>query len=692
MTSGGIVTGSGVAPSFPGIPERANENERRWLTFHGTSEAGARYGYAPFTAVGSGGLNPIARGAFDVGVFGVPLTFRFDLGSDLMTQSWRNMIKLSLNTTKMQEEAKRAEVDALGVMGTQIDSLEELRASLERQKCAARSAGERYRLMSVDTTLAFERSSVDTALHVPQQDSLGVVGAGTPGLPLGEASAMHHCLDSLDRVVGMAEQRSAEVNSAIEALLQQQARAAAVINADKQGPTLGRFWTGIRRLEIGTIMPVGSTFLINGVNLQGVSYEMAMKHLFIAFDHGRTFDDAWRTRDRSSERLRDLQETIFLQDGRSLEERKLTSLRFGAGMPEGTHVHIGVLRGTRAVDIQGSTAGPQGDRILNHVVELDAGVKVTEGHMIRFVVARSILRGPFDAGSDNSPVQAMIDRRSQQNQAIQLAWSSRFDRTATQVDLTGRAIDPLFHSMGMSFVRTGSRLFDAVCAQPFGKRLRVKVGYRIEDRTADDNATVSQLQRYRVQMSYRLFRWLTARGMYLPMRVSTTSSNGPAVVQRNDVVQFGGDLRKRCGRSDLSLMVDATRYLWRVSDDAGISGQVWYWNSSANITRERWSVGCTMSAFADNGADTLSTTLSLGVDAGWNDGGRTELRTRVSSDLNRGAEALGWTVVLRRSFFRSMTLSITGGRYMPAEFYFGDAVGIIHHDPYSCEVTIGYSW
>jgi len=684
-TSGKIseALGSGklilLADTTPG----ARAIGRKGPTFHGTVEVGGMYGMSPFMAAGSGGLRPVARGSVDFGLYGIPLNIRFDLGSNLMTQGWRNLFSLRLNTTKLGQDAQRYEIDGLGIMDAQLDSLNSVRSGLERKVRGAQGLSDLN--SRTDSMASYETGG----LGIPPELDNNVLDSLTPGAVTELQFLKDLANDSLAQVIRESEEELGRIKSVIGSVERSRELKARVIDTKKNNDKLGGLWSGIRRLEVGSITPSGSVFMLNGVTMQGVSYKAMMKRVFLSVDLGRSFDEAWRTRDRSSERLRSLQESIFLQDGNDLSVRKLTAIRTGIGAPEATHIHVGILRGVSEAGERSPVLGSEGGRVLNYVIELDAGIKVAEGHTAQVVIARSFLRGSNDAPYEGTTLRAMADRRSQMNQAIQLGWTSRFKRTRSEINLVARAIDPMFSSMGLAFVRTWSRSIDMTGTQPIGRRIRIKVGYKAEERTSDNGNTVTDIYRYRGQLMLRMGRGSNIRFLYMPMFVISQYSAPPVTRQQNNVIQFGMDTRKKVGNKDLLFTLDISRYDWKNNLDDGQLGEAWNLTGSARLSNDHWSIASTANTFSGL-SDSTRTTLSISLETGWRSE-RTEIIGRAASGAS-GIAGVGWSGSIRRTFNKYMTCTISGGLSTPQQFYFGQDVVNIVPPPYYCEAMIGFTW
>lgn len=655
---------------------------------------GAIRGPIPFSLADGDAINAIAKGTVTATVAGIPLSMSFDLGTATGTRGLPNRLRFAFDHDRLPGPLADKESAELQRVRSDLERLDNERAALYRKW---KSADDKLRLPAPPAITGPElpdTSLIDEAAMPTSQDTL-VPDPGSEQVPkviAGMDTRSHH-LDDLSRIADARYRRLKEMEARVERLHREEERLTALMRAKQQQGAFQRLVSKVRRLGFGSVTPTRSAFLINGLTLQGVTFEMASNEIYMALDHGRSYDDAWRNTDPTRDRLRQLKETFFFQDPQDLNPRKLTSVKVGFGLPEGTHVHIGMLRGSR----EGFPFGAPADatlafRQLNHVVELDAGVKVAEGHMARFALGRSIMSEVGASGKEESEgLGGLMDRRERKNQAVQLGWQSRFKATRTEVDLTGRMVDPYFQSLGVGFLRSGTRTIDGTVDQAVGKKLRLQGTYRIEER--DRPGTESEgmlLQRWRVRATYRAFQWLTLRSSYAPIVATVRGGDGEDVRQRSSVLQLGGDVRKRYGTAMAAIMIDASRYQ---REDVGIEGgrtEAWYLMGGCTWTGEHLTVTASLSSFVDE-ADSSGSSLSMDL--------RIAHRSKNGIEWSAGATGymdpvpdMGWDLASRFPISDRISIMIGAGRLVQPGHFSIDDLGAIDNGAYTCRMSIGFKW
>jgi hypothetical protein len=660
------------------------------ISIKGTTHIGVRYGNRPFGVSDVPKLTPMMMGSVELSLFNVPFSMGYDIGSDISSRGWRNQVTFRLNTSELKERARMADANELGALDGRIDSLNQVRSNLERKIQGL--------LFQVDQSK--NSKAPPFVVHDLGPDSLAndtsLDQFGTQGLQdlehtkPGNQLEFHSRRDSLNELLNDTQSELESVQGVIKDLLQ--IRSTRIPSPDDQlgHSSSAGFLSTIRKFELGNIMPTGSSFLLNGTTMQGISYQYLSRSIFISLDAGRSFDETWATRDQSSIRLRRLQETIFLQDGREFGPKKLASVRIGIGTPESTHFHVGVLRGSRSVDGMITQSGSGVPRLLNHVVEIDGALEVAKGHSARIAIARSVVADPSSARDGDSPLQAALARRTEQNQAVQLGWASRFKATGTDINVTARSIDSMFQSMGVAFIRPASRSIDVVGTQPIGKHIKIKAGYKAEERKAAQSSAINRIKRYRAQVLWKVERSLNLRMAYLPMEVRTTLTDGSSNEQENHVLQLGGDLRRKVGDHEFLLALDGARYLWPEDALNAGSGEAYSWNLVVSIRKGKWSMGLTGYTFSDSDPNEKTSTTA-GMDLSWHDDGRIEADARITIGQN-GPEGIGWSTSLMKHLSKTVMITCSGGRSVQAQFLTVQDFGNLNEQSYYCEVAVGLIW
>lgn len=658
----------------------------RWKEFtSGNLELGGYQGAPAFSTASSPRTGLVAKGAISARVLRIPLRVELDLGTDIAARGQRDRFRVSFDRSAVLKNMERTDQVRLDSVHGVIDSLQNVRAELFRQ------------WKSVDDRARYERVRQTTRPQggLPIDTVLPTAPTLDPGMPDTTLSPPRLPDDGsdIDRLVHVASSRKAALDAAearLEKARQHEARLQALLQASRDRTVLSDMLQGLRSLDIGNCTPAHSVFLINGLNLNGVSTEFMSKDLYVAFDHGKSFDDTWRTRTLSDQQLRRLQETFFFQDPEDLNPRRLTSIQVGFGEHTATHFHVGMLRGTRDAVPLGVVVPEQ--RVLketNHVIELDAGFEVKKGHALRVVLGRSLLGNDGDTEGPGTTLGGLMDRRREHNQALQAEWSSRFERSGTDLSLSGRAIDANFHSLGLAFLRSGSRNAELGAAQRVGKRLRLRGTYRIEERTsAAPSLVTTDLLRWRLQATYKPYQWLTLRGAFAPMHITSHLPEGPAV-QHNRITQGGWDARKRYGRNTATAHFDMSHYAWQAMGADAIS-IAWSFNGGISYTTQRTTVDLAANTLVQEDSTSAPVTAATAAFT-WSLQRTLSCTARVSGQLNDRIDP-SWSVMVRRSIGKHCYAVLSTTRIVRPQIISSESFENSVVDNYSCQASFGFNW
>lgn len=607
----------------------------------GQVEAGGGHGPLPYSADVQKPWNAYARGELGMDVVGMPLKVTFDLGTDIPQRGPRNRIRLMVDRDRLVERVRWKQADTLQHVHAQLDSLKDVRAAMRRE---LNGIGSQRAGLSMDglPVAPSAPSLSDTLPPVPD----GLIG----GVPQHE-----HQLDSLrDREAGI-ERSLRSIEERIAALERLEQRQASVVNASQEGESMFQgLLSGIKRLEVGSCSPGRSEFLIDGVDMQGVSLQYERNNVLLSFDRGRVLDETWRT-DAASERLRRLNESLFLADVSDLSPRQLTVVRAGLGTFAGSHVIVGYLSGRRTIQPPGMfPIDPSAGKEVNQVLEADMAYVVNEHHTVRLVVASSILdtRTPGAEEAVRPTTSDLFRVDEDADHAAKVIWSSSFDRTRTSVEVEGRTVSSDFQSFGLGFLRSGAKAVETRVSQQVGKKVRLRFRGTREVRDGLGAAPSSTLSRGQLRSDYRVSRLLTLRASVMPVLVVVGASEG-SLRSVSTLTGLGGDLRKRWKTWSTTLSADLGRYGWRGPD--GPAQQATHVTAGLGFGDEHWSARLGWASLLDGSDSTASKTQDLSF----------QLDRRCASGAHFGGsihvptdERTGWTMSI--SFPLSNGFSITG--------------------------------
>lgn len=677
------------------------ERSGRWAKPTGSIEAGGTYGAVPFALQNGNPWNAYAKGRLGLDVLGAPLSVSFDLGTDLPIRGQRNKISIGFDPARAALNSRWSDAHRLHESQAKLDSLEAGQAQAQRALEGAKARlqaelvrrveteAKRLRRTVADSSAAkiqagrnrAEESGADvrTRSNRAQRAAQDSMSAIEPPTATDNAARnidqQQSRLDSAAAGIERQEQRIDSLTKAVDAqerkLLEAQERVAEarkVTDRSKaltrsgmeKAPLAQRIAQGLKRFQLGTCTPEGSEFLINGTTLQGLSFSYAHKDLFIAVDHGRTLDDAARDAAPIAGRLRQLHQSLFLADAADLNPRKLTDLRVGYGTVEGTHAHLGFLRGTRHDHPAGSQAPPdEAYAMRNLVAELDAGVEVKGGHLARIVYARSATERLKTAGNDGGSEEGgALFSGQPRAEAVKLSWASEFRRIGTRIAIEGRSISPAFQSYGVGFLRSGSRAGELRLDQQFGERWRLKAKGSLEERQVPSTGPLRAmlLQRAQLGVQARVLRTLSCQATYAPVVAAWRNGEGPRTVNRNCTV--GATLRERWRATVISLNATTGLYQWTSGSDHGAA-----WNHTASITAslgERWSFGGQWMQLRPAANDTLAAASNLGAQAAYRSAKGFTIDATVQQP-DDGAPA--WLIEVRQPVRKGMAIGARTQRF-----------------------------
>jgi hypothetical protein len=643
---------------------------------HGALHVGLIYGRPQFSAEATDAWNIIGKGDLQLMLFGIPVVSSYEFGSFASTRGAQNRLRVSVDTEKLKEiiqlrDARRLEQArwrhdslqialATGEHSVVVDSAA-FPARLPQQEVQASSS----EAIGLDTDSL--RSTTDRStgeLSRPRQESLAVdTGLAVPAIPDANAVLLSAAESAKDR-------------------------AEAMVAMDMERAMGGRFLMGLRRMELGTLTPNGSEFLLNGLSLQGVGVEWASERFFFAFDHGNCLDDVWRSATISADRLRRLQESLFLLDAPELDPRKLTVLRTGVGLPESSHVHIGLLRGRRSGLFYGSESPSSGERneMTNHVVEVDAAMVIKADHMVRLVVARSMtsveVGEPGLEGDD-----ALEGGGATQYSAGILQWRTELPKTRTTFNLTGRAVGSAFHSMGLAFLRSGARSLDGAISKDLG-RLRLRLGYKRELRQGASGKDQLRLDRIRLQTTYRVSKAVSLRASMLPMFVAGRQPS--TIDQRVLVTQAGINVRWRKGKTQYTMLGECSRFHQLMFLGSVLSSTTWFGNVGAEVQGGRGRTALTYAGFLEPGT-THPSAGSLSWEVSYKLRNGIELGTGTVIDPSALGN-VGGSFRYRQPLYKGLHLTLSAERWQERQIYQSQDFGLEDLGSYTCSVLVGYSW
>lgn len=661
------------------------------MKINGNVEVGAVHGPLPFTLPSASLNNAYARGQISLGSKSFPVGIVFDLGTDHPIRGQRNSIRFQFDAPKLLKAERWEQARHLQQAQHGLDSMVTIQSQHRRQL-----AGVEAKISANDNMDTIKLVQSTHQPHV-QQDSLAVPGDPTLSeldLPDVDGSVFSS-IDSLRNTLPAMQEQQKHLDSLVahQEQLIQRTRALVSLSGEKRGK-LQELAQGIRRLELGSCAPSSSEFLLNGLSYQGVSFEYAHKDLFFAFDHGRSFDDTWMNNDPVFQDLRRLHQSLFLQDAQELSPKRITVLRTGLGIPEGSHAHIGFLRGVRG-DVPPGYPMPSTPQLelTNHVIEMDLGHVFFKRHTFQVVYARSLTLGGVGTddivAGERISVGDLFNAKTKNNEALKAKWVSDLIKTGTRVSAELRSIDQLFHSFGIGFIRNGSRALEVSIDQRVNERLRLRGRAATEERMMPVNGSdgTFMVQRASVSAQWSVSEALRLRGGFSPNTITPIEPMTASTTTKNHVLTSGGGWRKRWKRTTMTADIDASAYRWT---QAGITAEALNIMVSTGVEHgERLTIRYTRNALARIDADTIATMVNNTM--------LVVYRTRKGLALDASTQmanagAFGWRLSFQQRLTERTSIRAEGARMPLFTNYLSTIEGFDQNDSYTWTIALKYFW
>src|SRR6185312_1404779 len=157
-----------------------------------------------------------------------------------------------------------------------------------------------------------------------------------------------------------------------------------------------KFFATTDRLEIGMVYPSFSTFMVNGLPLNGILLEKQNRDFYFATTAGVTVNNLLMSSNALQNNLTMARNLYnFFDFGNVSSGRRVMAIKTGYGQKEGTHIYIGYMRGWGLISYMDSAyldaPNSKSSREQNEVVELDGRIKIGNHQSINAVVAKSLV-------------------------------------------------------------------------------------------------------------------------------------------------------------------------------------------------------------------------------------------------------------------------------------------------------------
>jgi hypothetical protein len=287
----------------------------------------------------------------------------------------------------------------------------------------------------------------------------------------------------------------------------------------------------VKKFEVGLCYPDYSTFLVSGIAIKGVNFELEKNDQFFAFTYGKTVDNLLYTTNAVQNALVNTRNMYnFFDFNNVTDSRKILAVKFGIGKLEGTHLHIGFLYGVGQTSyITDSLLPPNIPPQLekNYVGEIDGKWVINAKNDISLVYGKSSLQQQNEILDSYGTNFNGILQKNYSN-AVQLKYTLKIPKTKTRFIFTGRRIDPFFTSYGVGYMRPDNLRYEIKAEQELSGKLKFTLSYRKEeDNLLSLYAVTNSLQTIGAKITWKISKHLTLRAGYNPViqKVSSTDES-----------------------------------------------------------------------------------------------------------------------------------------------------------------------
>jgi len=537
----------------------------------GNVSAGYDYGVVPFTTNTTLPLGFYkAEGNIKVEAMKLPFDVTFYY-SDLNTISGlHNYFRVSFDSKKFQDNMRQKASGQVEEQKGKLGNLYKERQDLERKLYYLKSMPEPSDYeqgigKSFDYTGMMKTPAMPKVGTLPKdsvklpKDSLSSSGKGsTDSLARSEAKLKHeadsiaafqkeyeHKYDSIQKVITKYQKQLDQIEWAImyaKKLMHSMDDPNQIVSGQTT-PYLSKtenLFLKVKKLDIGLCYPNNSTFLISGSAIKGVNLEMENENFFFAFTSGKTLSNLIYSTNPLQNNLNNTQNLYNFFDFNNVNSgRRVTSVKFGPGRKEGTHLHVGILYGygSTSYPFDLNPTGPTGLQYeKNYVVELDGKIVVTKNNVLDLVYGKSaILQSSVSTGDFQKGVSAIFDPL--RSNAALVRFTSTIPKTKTKVTLTTRWVDPFFKSYGVGFMRDDNFRYEIKAEQTLTSKIKLTTFFRKEqDNLLSYYNYTTNLTTIGANLSVKINRNFSVRVGYNPvLQTVVTKDNSYSLNNHNNI-------------------------------------------------------------------------------------------------------------------------------------------------------------
>ena len=647
-----------------GVPQSPNTGGTK-----GFVEGRLVFGQLPMTGPPARGYSGALKAGLRQNVFGIPLRLDADLSTAVPARGRQNRVRFSVDVDALAAQARTGETMHLDAVRRELEELRKGLAELQRNTPSRIDSTALGSPLPDQSPLGSSFSADSLHINPDPPDIVQVPIA--PGAPPADDTLTAVCIglrmDSLERI---------------------EQRLTALVNAQRDALSgVSHVLASLRALELGECRPMDSEFLVRDISVQGAHVQVQRNDLFVDALYGRSFDDAWRTTTPDQTRLTALQQAAFFTSARDLNPRQLANLVVGYGSPDKDHAHLGVLYGRKYLVAAGTSLPQDPSELRNAVVQADIGIHVARDHAVSLVLARSNVVGSRTDGSALSPSsESDLLQQGHADHAGTLGWRSEFPKCGTTIEMNGRLIGADFLSLGMGFLRPGSKEASAMLIQRIAATTQIRIKGSVELRADAIMGNSTRIRRGQFALNWRPTSTWSINLNAQPISADSRTTSGVTVHQENLVMGAGSTYRKRIQHTQLLVNAQLDRYALAVLDGQG--SLTWWASTGVGV---QWRKGSSMSINA------TGPIVASGGGGSVSGNGRISFSERSSCELHIAAafdrlETTSYGARIRRQVTKRITMAASFDKYGEAPQLFPEAFGLERVNDYYWELIFGCQW
>lgn len=531
---------------------------------NGYVDVGSEYGLNPLIVIDEQpALNFFTRGGTGLDVKQLPFRMSWSYNTNPAMLGINNYFRVEFDARTYMDRLEQAKGKQLNEIGKRKDSLMMASRHLQQkmmflQSMSPKSAYSSFYRQEMERVYKQQGRKLPphqmpdtTLLWSPQDVQQHLPFADIAGMPQNPLDLNQPSVEWLQWYKGYRNQTTAQY----EQMSAEQQKKLAQLNhledslrglQDKYtNSKLGKYFSGVRSMQIGLQYPMQSEFLVRGVALRGLSmeYERNKKYLWIC--GGQTINQLIRSRNLLDNQT-DLQQTLynFFDFDGNAGGRKLVALKGGVGEKDGTHLYIGGMY-AQGLSTQylistqlNDTLADDPDRVQNVVMEIDGQWKFAKSHRLQLLYGRSGLGSAKNGGLD-SAVNSFIRMHEPVNAGL-LRYIGNYGKAKTDVKAMLRYIDPQFRSLGLFGLRADNLRYELQLNLRMIKKWPVKLRMRNDqDNIRWLSDYTNRLSTAGVQVTGRLSKTVRLNVSFDPLILRLTSRDSGLIMNNINYIANG---------------------------------------------------------------------------------------------------------------------------------------------------------